>query len=412
MANGFYMAQANPLDYRASIAGAAAPVAGLMGGVQKGLEMAQTLQQIRQAEAEQQAAQQAAQQQAQAQQQQQALAMQAAHGDPAAMEALAATSPEMALQLQELGAAQQEQQMELEAAEREEVGRIGSLMTTSNKDNAKAVYERVVSRIRKEGDSEEDVGLPSRAQAKDMKPEELNAALQDVGKQLSAYALGPQPEKAPLVQVGLPGAPPFKTPAGYMLKDPTDPEKGVKPIPGTELEQKVKVGKFTESQSSSANYANRMVESGNRLDQLESEGVTSADPISAAARMLPGGQYIISEQQQELRALQDDWVRAKLRKESGAVIGEQEMTDERRTYFPQPGDKPKTIAAKRRLREEAQRGMVKQSGGAYKSLFQDMTEEERAAPSGEAPAKTVTGRRTLPDGRTVVQYEDGSFGLE
>lgn len=48
-----------------------------------------------------------------------------------------------------------------------------------------------------------------------------------------------------------------------------------------------------------------------------------------------------------------DWVRAKLRKESGAAIGAQEMLNEVSTYFPLPGDGQKTLDAKARSRQVA-----------------------------------------------------------
>lgn len=48
-----------------------------------------------------------------------------------------------------------------------------------------------------------------------------------------------------------------------------------------------------------------------------------------------------------------DWVRAKLRKESGATISPAEMVSEIRTYFPVPGDSAETIAQKTNARAAA-----------------------------------------------------------
>jgi hypothetical protein len=44
------------------------------------------------------------------------------------------------------------------------------------------------------------------------------------------------------------------------------------------------------------------------------------------------------------------WIRAKLRKESGAAIGVDEMNQEYRTYFPQIGDTADVIAQKANAR--------------------------------------------------------------
>ena len=52
-----------------------------------------------------------------------------------------------------------------------------------------------------------------------------------------------------------------------------------------------------------------------------------------------------------------DWVRAKLREESGAVIGETEARQEYETYFPLPGESPALMAQKRARRRLAERAM-------------------------------------------------------
>lgn len=62
-----------------------------------------------------------------------------------------------------------------------------------------------------------------------------------------------------------------------------------------------------------------------------------------------------------------DWVRAKLRKESGAVISPEEMVQEIRTYFPQPGDSAARIEQKRQARLQAMSGMKDMSGRAAPS---------------------------------------------
>ena len=53
----------------------------------------------------------------------------------------------------------------------------------------------------------------------------------------------------------------------------------------------------------------------------------------------------------------DAWIRAKLRKESGAAIGEKEMEQEYATFFPQLNDTSETIAEKARQREVLTRQM-------------------------------------------------------
>ena len=54
--------------------------------------------------------------------------------------------------------------------------------------------------------------------------------------------------------------------------------------------------------------------------------------------------------------------RAKLRKESGAVIADEEMDREIRVYFPQLGDSTAVISQKRDSRKVAQDAMIRSAG--------------------------------------------------
>ena len=78
----------------------------------------------------------------------------------------------------------------------------------------------------------------------------------------------------------------------------------------------------------------------------------------------PVGNYFMSAEGQQYRQAQEDWVRAKLRRESGAAIGVTEMADEIRNYFPQPGDGPDVIEQKARARATASEAMVRAAGRA------------------------------------------------
>lgn len=67
-------------------------------------------------------------------------------------------------------------------------------------------------------------------------------------------------------------------------------------------------------------------------------------------------------EQQKYHNASMEWVRAKLRKESGAVIGKEEAIDEYNTYFPVYGDSPEVIRQKKILRAEATRSMQMMAG--------------------------------------------------
>jgi hypothetical protein len=63
-----------------------------------------------------------------------------------------------------------------------------------------------------------------------------------------------------------------------------------------------------------------------------------------------------------------NWVRANLRAESGAVIGEKEMDDEIIKYFPQVDDKPATIRQKAEARRASELAMQVRAGPSYGNI--------------------------------------------
>lgn len=142
--------------------------------------------------------------------------------------------------------------------------------------------------------------------------------------------------------------------------------------------------KFNQSQLQAASFANRMKESEDIMDSLgkgSEEGrtgfigglskVLTALPLGEAGTGL--GDAIVkagaTEDQQRYLNAASNWVSANLRKESGAVIGVEEMAQEYAKYFPMPLDKPQVIKDKERLRKAAEKGMIGQSAGSYQLQF-------------------------------------------
>lgn len=149
-------------------------------------------------------------------------------------------------------------------------------------------------------------------------------------------------------------------PAGYVVSPKGEPKR----IAGSP--KAVAAKPPSDSARLASGYAARMRAAEERMIQSEEAG---ANPGSLQNKILrdkvPLGNYGIPAQDQKLRQAQEDWVRAKLRKESGATIPPNEMEDEIRTYFPQPGDKPENIEAKEQARAVAFDAIVNTAGGAY-----------------------------------------------
>lgn len=124
----------------------------------------------------------------------------------------------------------------------------------------------------------------------------------------------------------------------------------------------------TESQKAAAGFAERMVNSEGIVSQLPQQALPTTGTSIAASVPFVGGyleRQVMSGEQQKFKQAASDWIRAKLRKESGAAIGEQEMEQEYETYFPMPGDGPEVIAQKAEARKIATQAMIKNAGPVY-----------------------------------------------
>lgn len=135
-------------------------------------------------------------------------------------------------------------------------------------------------------------------------------------------------------------------------------------------------GKPTDQQLSAQSFLSRMENASSVIDKLErggyapgvmgalAQGVGKVPLIGGVASMatVGAGNALVPEWPQ-YRQAQEEWVRAKLRKESGAVISDSEMEGEIRTYFPQPGDPASLRKQKAASRQAAERAIAQQAGG-------------------------------------------------
>lgn len=76
----------------------------------------------------------------------------------------------------------------------------------------------------------------------------------------------------------------------------------------------------------------------------------------------------IGNYRQQMETLKKNWLTANLRKESGAVIGAEEMQTEDEKYFPQINDSFETRQLKKQLRRQAEEGMLLESGKGGKTM--------------------------------------------
>lgn len=153
--------------------------------------------------------------------------------------------------------------------------------------------------------------------------------------------------------------------------------------------------KLTEGMRSTGQYAERMRAAEDLLANTKDQKPGIGEKIAGALGETSANLARTADRQKALQA-QRDWVRAKLRKESGAAIGVDEMNNEILTYFPQIGDTQAVIEQKKQAREQAIKGMIDASGGAYN------------APT-PAPNQIMKGNERMPN--DVRSQADKILGL-
>lgn len=185
-----------------------------------------------------------------------------------------------------------------------------------------------------------------------------------------------------------------KPPSGYRM---SADGQGLEFIPGGPADPalKVKETQYSEGASKAANFANMMQQSEAVLAPYKENPLGVVGQMN---EMWPEGMAnrMRDPQYQAYRQSAMQWVRAKLRKESGAAISTPEFEGEFQTFFPQPGDTPEVIAQKKQARDAALMGMKAESRGAYDQLFQ-------GGPPPQPGAGAAPGAQALPNGAPNMQ---------
>jgi hypothetical protein len=137
---------------------------------------------------------------------------------------------------------------------------------------------------------------------------------------------------------------------------------------GTQLKG-VSGGKLTEGETNAAGFAQRMELAQSIFDRLPAGSQPGAGTRTLEAVPFVGGamarQFAQDANTQMYDQAAQDWIRAKLRKESGAAIGVDEARQEYATYFPMVGDTDEKIRQKAEARRVVTESMQKAAGKAY-----------------------------------------------
>jgi len=198
-------------------------------------------------------------------------------------------------------------------------------------------------------------------------------ALDANGKEVSRITKGRAPEGPVSFQT-------VETDQGLMAFNPRTMQ--MTPVMGADGKPITKTGKPTETETNAAGFASRMVAANQITSKLATgaqpktaEAVLSAIPLigSKIPEIIPEGIGGLSPERRQYLQAANNFIRANLRKESGAAIGADEWMAEFVNYFPQYNDDAQTIKNKEIFRNILTQNMVAAGGKSYK------------APSMEAP---------------------------
>lgn len=177
----------------------------------------------------------------------------------------------------------------------------------------------------------------------------------------------------------------------------------VRPITGPTGQQvrgPEKATPLTEGQAKAVAYATRMQNADQILNNLGLSGTNAIIPGANNALMNP----LLSKNQQKAVQAQRDFVNAVLRRESGAVISDQEFNNAAKQYFPQVGDSPEVITQKANNRRIAIEGIKADIPQGSQGLPNQIIQGQKPQTGGQ---RTIVRTGTM-NGRKVVQYSDGS----
>ncbi len=160
----------------------------------------------------------------------------------------------------------------------------------------------------------------------------------------------------------------------------------------------------TETQRITAVYADRASEANTIIRDVEPAGLIRRYRMlgGTAGDYIPFSRTMVSDEFQQLDQAERNFINAVLRRESGAVISEEEFENARRQYFPQPGDREPVLEQKRQNRATTIRGLEAAAGPALQAV------------RANAPAQTLPeeARSQLQEGEVTTFANGQSWTLE
>lgn len=156
-----------------------------------------------------------------------------------------------------------------------------------------------------------------------------------------------------------------------------------------------------EEQTKAGGFADRAVSAADTIDKV---GAAGASFVNRNVAKLPGGvgNYLEPQEYQVLDQAERNFVNAILRRESGAAISQSEFDNARQQYFPQPGDGPEVLAAKKLNRQQTITSLQSAAGPNYP--HQVLT-APGGAPAAPAATPSARPRAVNPTTHEVLEFD-------
>jgi hypothetical protein len=132
------------------------------------------------------------------------------------------------------------------------------------------------------------------------------------------------------------------------------------------------------------------------------EDMVSKMGLGGQVRLNAAPNILQSSDQQVFNQAARQFTEARLRKVSGAVVRQDEYDNDRKMYFPMPGDGPDVLARKKAARQNVLAGISKEAGNAYREMYPNETGKPNAG-----AAASSGGASTFSDGGKTFKIPAG-----